>query len=78
MIFAIPFLLLTAAEAKPPLQVVPSVDFNRYAGKWYEIARFPNRFQRDCASNTAATYSLMPHTFSEADLSGYRDGLYLL
>ena len=60
MIFAIPYLLLTAAQAKTPLQVVPSVDFNLYAGKWYEIARLPNRFQRDCASNTTATATLRP------------------
>jgi len=24
------------------------VDLNRYAGKWYEIAKYPNRFQRKC------------------------------
>lgn len=43
-----------------PLQVVPSVDLNRYMGQWYEIARLPNRFQRDCVSNTTATYTLRP------------------
>lgn len=48
------------AEAKAPLDVVPSVDLARYAGKWYEIARLPNRFQRDCAANTTATYTLRP------------------
>jgi apolipoprotein D and lipocalin family protein len=39
------------------LQTVPSVDLNRYLGTWYEIARYPNRFQRDCYRSTA-TYSL--------------------
>jgi apolipoprotein D and lipocalin family protein len=29
-------------------------------GKWYEIARLPNRFQRDCAANNTATYTLRP------------------
>jgi apolipoprotein D and lipocalin family protein len=29
-------------------------------GKWYEIARLPNRFQRQCASDTTATYTLRP------------------
>lgn len=42
------------------LEVVPSVDLARYAGKWYEIARLPNRFQRKCADNTTATYTLRP------------------
>ena len=37
----------------PPLDTVASVDVNRYAGKWYEIARYPNWFQSDCASSTA-------------------------
>ena len=39
------------------LQTVPSVDLSRYLGTWYEIARYPNRFQRDCYRSTA-TYSL--------------------
>lgn len=51
---------IQAAGGKPPLQVVPSVDLTRYAGKWYEIARLPNRFQRNCADNTTATYTLRP------------------
>jgi apolipoprotein D and lipocalin family protein len=49
-----------AADGRPPLEVVPSVDLTRYAGKWYEIARLPNRFQRDCAGNVTATYTLRP------------------
>lgn len=40
-----------------PLQVVPYVDFKRYTGEWYEIARFPNRFQKDCVASKA-TYTL--------------------
>jgi len=46
-----------AANSQPPMQVVPSVDLARYAGKWYEIARLPNWCQRDCASDTTATYT---------------------
>jgi apolipoprotein D and lipocalin family protein len=42
------------------LQVVPSVDLNRYAGKWYEVARLPNRFQKKCTSGASATYTLRP------------------
>src|SRR4051812_11625734 len=47
-----------AAGANASLEVAPSVDLARYAGKWYEIARLPNRFQRDCTGNTTATYTL--------------------
>ncbi len=49
-----------AATPQAPVQVVESLDLKRYAGKWYEIARFPNRFQRACAGDTTATYSLRP------------------
>jgi len=39
-----------------PLEVVPTVDFNQYAGKWYEIARLPNSFQDQCTGHVTATY----------------------
>ena len=45
-----------AADAPPP--TVQSVDLARYAGTWYEIARLPNRFQRQCVSDTQAQYRL--------------------
>ncbi len=39
---------------------VSHVDLKRYIGLWYEIARIPNSFQRDCARNTTASYELQP------------------
>lgn len=36
-----------------PLDVVAQVDVERYVGKWFEIARYPNWFQSGCASSTA-------------------------
>jgi len=41
-----------------PLQTVHSVDVPRYMGTWYEIAKYPNWFQKKCASSTQATYTL--------------------
>lgn len=35
------------------LETVPHVDLNKYAGKWYEIASFPQRFQKGCQCTTA-------------------------
>jgi len=35
------------------LQTVASVDLNRYAGRWYEIASFPQYFQKGCTCTTA-------------------------
>lgn len=49
-----------AQSATPaPLATVPSVDLGRYMGRWYEIARFPNRFQKDCSGPATADYVLL-------------------
>ena len=37
----------------PELQTVPHVDVKKYAGKWYEIASFPQIFQKGCHCTTA-------------------------
>lgn len=47
----------TARLRLPPLQTVPRVDLSRYVGTWYDIASFPQRFQRGCTATTA-TYTL--------------------
>ena len=52
---------LVHAQKKTPLRVVPGVDVIRYAGEWYEIARFPNRFQKRCAGEVTASYTLQPN-----------------
>jgi len=41
----------------PPLQTVARVELSRYLGTWYELANFPQRFQRGCTATTA-TYTL--------------------
>lgn len=46
--------------AKQPLASLASVDLDRYQGVWHQIALYPNRFQKSCASNTRATYSPLP------------------
>ena len=46
------------AQEKGALRVVPEVDLTRYAGQWYEIARLPNRFQKRCAGEVTAAYTL--------------------
>ncbi|HYP82302.1 lipocalin family protein [Variovorax sp.] len=42
------------------LQTVAPVDLQRYAGLWYEQARLPNRFQKDCTGQVSAEYTPLP------------------
>lgn len=35
------------------LKAVDSVDLNKYAGKWYEIAKYPVSFEKGCSCITA-------------------------
>ena len=69
MKYTFPALLLTitlvgasqfSAQASEPMPVktIATLDVPRYLGTWYEIAKFPNWFQKKCVSNTKAVYSL--------------------
>ena len=63
VIVRVGFLCLVAgvAQAAPdssgkepaPLQTVAQVDLTRYVGTWYEIASYPQRFQKGCTATTA-------------------------
>ena len=44
--------------ADTPVKTIASLDVPRYMGTWYEIAKFPNWFQKKCVSNTQAVYSI--------------------
>ncbi len=45
-------------NSEPPLATVPHVEVARYLGQWFEIARYPNRFEKQCDRDVSATYSL--------------------
>lgn len=47
----------TARLRLPPLETVAHVELSSYLGTWYEIASFPQFFQRGCTATTA-TYTL--------------------
>jgi len=47
------------ANAGKPLATIAALDVPRYMGTWYEIAKFPNRFQKKCAGFTTATYAAL-------------------
>ena len=59
LLAAVCSLAMGVAEAShPPLKTVSEVDLNRYAGKWYQIAFFPTRFQKNCTLDTTAEYGV--------------------
>lgn len=45
------------SDNKTTVETVSSVDLKRYTGKWFEIARYPSKFQKKCVGNTTATYT---------------------
>ena len=47
------------ASAQAPLTTIAALDVPRYMGRWYEIAKFPNWFQRKCVADTSANYQLL-------------------
>ncbi len=53
-------LVLSGCASRPPLATVGSVDLARYSGRWYEIAKYPNFFQRSCQGRTTADYEANP------------------
>ena len=46
----------SGSDALAP-KTVDNVDLKRYQGTWYEQARLPMFFQRNCAANITATYT---------------------
>lgn len=50
-------ILLAGCASHAPLKTVDHVDLKRYSGRWYEIARYPNRFQEKCAGGVTAEYT---------------------
>ena len=62
--FAIGLLAVSAAfGAEPssaPPRTVDALDLERYQGRWYEVARKPNRFQKACASDVLVQYTGLP------------------
>ncbi len=51
--------LVSCSQPMRPLPTASKVDLARYAGKWFEIARLPNSFQRE-DSRATAEYTLLP------------------
>lgn len=71
---ATPFLLflsfLSCTTTPEGVEAIKGFNKEKYLGKWYEIARFDFRFERDL-KNTTATYSLMENGAIKVVNRGY-------
>ena len=68
------FLVSCATVPKHSTKGIPpvdEVDLNKYAGKWYEIARLPNWFEKELV-NVTATYQLLPNGKIRVINEGYK------
>lgn len=63
----------TAGQPQVPLEVVLQVDLARYLGRWYEIASFPQHFQKGC-TDSRAEYRIRDDGAIEVLNSCLRDG----
>lgn len=61
-LFILTILMNPATTKSQTLQTVSNVDLKKYCGKWYEIASYPQRFQKGC-NCTTAEYTLSEKGF---------------
>lgn len=58
LLFFFPLVACATTPNPQPPKVVETVDLNRYAGEWYEIATYPMIFQWGCGG-AKATYKVI-------------------
>ena len=63
-------LILISCGSNATLDTVAKVDLEKYAGKWYEIAKLPNKFEKGL-SCISATYSIKENGKIEVLNQGY-------
>lgn len=76
LLCAVPFLGLAGCESTGEIvtTTVPNLDLTRYAGIWYELARFDHSFERGLVGCTAE-YTLMDDGSIRVINSGYKGSL---
>lgn len=63
------------ATTSQELPTQPDVELSEYSGTWFEQARLPNRFQKDCVANVQAEYVLQADgTLSVSNQCTDKDG----
>ena len=74
-------MLISCSAKELPLETVKNVDLKRYVGKWYEIASYPQRFQKGCTCTTAeytATeegYIIVDNACNKDSVNGEKSGI---
>ncbi len=66
--------MLFACKSYQPLATVAFVNLKKYTGKWYEIASFPQRFQKGCHCTTAE-YSLSEKGYIVVENRCHKDSI---
>jgi apolipoprotein D and lipocalin family protein len=74
-LYIISFLMTTTNNQAQTLQTVQHVDLKKYAGKWYEIASFPQYFQKGCHCTTAE-YTLSDKGYVIVENRCNKDSVY--
>jgi apolipoprotein D and lipocalin family protein len=49
-----------AQTAAGDVRPVADLEIDRYMGRWYELGRYPNRFQRKCTGDVVVYYEARP------------------
>ena len=70
MSIALSGLLVSGCHSTATLDVVSGFDINRYMGTWYEVARYPHRFEKELTAVTAQ-YSRNPNGTIKVINQGY-------
>lgn len=68
------FISCSSAKKISEMQLAENVNLDKYLGTWYEIARFPHRFEKDLVGVTA-TYTLKDNGMIEVVNQGYKYSL---
>jgi apolipoprotein D and lipocalin family protein len=61
-------------KAHPYLPTVAHVDLHKYRGLWYEVARLPTKYEKDC-QHVTAKYTLRPDGKVDVLNTCHKDGL---
>jgi apolipoprotein D and lipocalin family protein len=77
IILVLTLLTVTATAAAVPLRPVAQLDLQRYAGVWYEIAKYPNRYQAMCVSDTTARYRPIGNSIEVFNRCLKQDGTWI-